>query len=63
MTKPAEIVVSLPEWEKHWGLCRQTMKLWLAKEQSPYRDEEMMRQFERLKGNLEGDIPRYQYFV
>lgn len=63
MTRPTEVTVSLSEWEKHWDLCQQTMKLWLAKPQSAYRDEEMMRQFERLKGNIEGDKPRYQYYA
>jgi len=63
MTQPAQVVVSLSEWEKHWDLCRRTMMCWLEKPQSSYRDEEMMRQFEKLKGNLEEDRPRHQYFV
>lgn len=63
MTRPAEIVVSVSEWESQWSLCRDHMKRWLAKPKTDFGDEELMRQFERLKGNLEGDKPRYNYYA
>lgn len=71
MIEPSKVVVPQDEWELLWQSCRNAMEEWIDRMRSlpagseslhrfEYQQEEMMRQFERLKGKCEGkDCPAF----
>jgi hypothetical protein len=60
--EPARVGVDKEQWDRDWSLCRDALNTWLTKFQSPFRNEELMRQFERLKGNCESNA-RYKFYA